>query len=166
MHQCAISAKDINQHIMWNLEFGMWSWSASPIIQLWIIQYSLLISIAYNASGRGLYYRLISFSLFFLLLRKLIWRCKALNHKRILRKWEWMQVAHSEPVSSLMFGFQKASFPKPSSSLTSSFRGHQHSLSWKIKRWCAIAQSCKWYQSVAPWNIYYVGLKQCASLNV
>ena len=26
-----------------------------------------------------------------------------------------MLVAHSEPVSSLMFGFQKASFPKPSS---------------------------------------------------
>ena len=54
----------------------------------------------------------------YLLLHKQYWRCEALYHKRILRKWEWMQVAHSEPVSSLMFGFQKASFPKPSSTLT------------------------------------------------
>ena len=55
-------------------------------------------------------------------------------------------MSHSEPLSSLMFGFKKASFLKPSSTLTSSFRGYLPSLPWKIKRWCAIAQSCKWYQ--------------------
>ena len=81
-----------------------------------------------------------------------------------------MLVAHSEPVSSLMFGFQKASFPKPSSTLTSSFRGHQHSFSWKIRRWCAIAQSCKWYRStynveLRIWNVELVGFADYIIMN-
>ena len=56
--------------------------------------------------------------------------------------------------------YRKQAF-KTNINLTSSFRGHQHSLSWKIKRWCAIAQSCKWYQST--YNVDFVFLAMNSS---
>jgi len=49
-----------------------------------------------------------------------------------IRKWERREMSLSEPLSSLMFGFKKASFLKPSSTLTSSFRGYRPSLPWKM----------------------------------
>jgi hypothetical protein len=56
---------------MWNVEFGMWNvelvgfvdYSIMSYSIKIIIQYSLLISIACNAFGRGLYCWLISFAL-------------------------------------------------------------------------------------------------------